>query len=89
MPKIDILQPLECKHIPDVLDPGVLYISRIYSTAIHLCACGCGQQVVTPLSMWTLTENALGEVTLHPSIGNWSFACQSHYWITNSKIIWA
>jgi hypothetical protein len=26
---------------------------------------------------------------LHPSIGNWSFACQSHYWIRNNRVEWA
>lgn len=28
-------------------------------------------------------------ITLYPSIGNWSFPCQSHYWITNNKVRWA
>jgi hypothetical protein len=26
---------------------------------------------------------------LHPSIGNWSFPCQSHYWIRNNRVEWA
>lgn len=27
-------------------------------------------------------------MTLHPSIGNWSFACQSHYWIRRNQVVW-
>src|SRR5688572_11055762 len=30
-----------------------------------------------------------GEVSLSPSIGNWSFPCQSHYWIENNRLRWA
>lgn len=37
---------------------------------------------------WKLTYD--GEtVSLHPSIGNWSFNCQSHYWIRHSKVVWS
>ena len=46
--------------------------------------------VVTPLrpTDWQLTYD--GEsVSLYPSIGNWSFPCQSHYWIDRSKVRWA
>jgi hypothetical protein len=28
-------------------------------------------------------------VSLNPSIGNWSFRCQSHYWIRRNRVIWA
>lgn len=75
--------------IPQPIPPGTLCISTKYATAIHLCACGCGQEVVTPLSRadWTLLFN--GTVSLDPSIGNWSFACQSHYWVTDNHIVWA
>ena len=76
--------------IPEDLTPGTLYISVEYATASHLCCCGCGFEVVTPLSPtdWKLTFD--GEsVSLHPSIGNWAFACQSHYWINRNRIQWA
>ena len=36
--------------IPDILEDGVVYISVTYATALHLCCCGCGSEVVTPLS---------------------------------------
>ncbi|MGM0506172.1 MAG: DUF6527 family protein [Bacteroidota bacterium] len=71
------------------MEDGVIYISLNYDTAIHNCICGCGEQVVTPLSPtdWRLTYD--GEsVSLHPSIGNWEFDCKSHYWIRKGKIIW-
>ncbi len=60
-----------------------------YTVASHLCVCGCGREVVTPIrpSEWNLTFD--GEtISLHPSIGNWDFPCQSHYWIKRNKIIW-
>jgi hypothetical protein len=75
------------EYMPDIMDQDILYISMKYSVAIHLCACGCGEKVVTPLSPddWQLTYD--GEViSLYPSIGNWDFNCQSHYWIINNKI---
>jgi len=78
------------KHVPDKLEDGVVYISTEYSTAIHKCCCGCEKEVVTPFSPtdWTLIFD--GEtISLYPSIGNWSFKCRSHYWITNNKVEWA
>jgi Family of unknown function (DUF6527) len=78
------------QHIPEQLQEGVLYISIPYATAIHLCACGCGREVVTPLAPtdWTMTFD--GEtVSLSPSIGNWSSECQAHYWIRRGRVRWA
>lgn len=78
------------EFIPNDLDANTLYISIDYTTVIHLCCCGCGEQVVTPLSPtdWSLIYD--GEsISLYPSIGNWSFACQSHYWIRQSEVVWA
>ncbi|MFZ2303760.1 MAG: DUF6527 family protein [Minisyncoccia bacterium] len=77
-------------NIPEDIQDGTLYISIEYATVIHKCACGCGIEVVTPLSPtdWRLTFD--GETaSLYPSIGNWSVPCQSHYWITNNEIAWA
>lgn len=76
--------------IPDALEEGVLYISIPHATALHRCLCGCGAEIVTPLSPtdWELTYN--GEsVSLSPSIGNWSYPCQSHYWIRRNHVHWA
>lgn len=76
--------------MPDNLADGVLYISIKYATAIHLCACGCKNEVVTPLSPtdWQLIFDGK-TVSLYPSIGNWSFKCQSHYFIKKDEIIYA
>jgi len=73
--------------IPAHLEEGVLYVSGSRRTAIHLCVCGCGNEVVTPISPtdWQLKFD--GEtISLTPSIGLWEFKCRSHYWITRSKI---
>ena len=79
------------KNIPDYdeLKSNTLYVSMEFETVIHKCACGCGEEVVTPLSEvdWTLKYN--GKVSLSPSIGNWNFECRSHYFIINSEIVWA
>lgn len=76
--------------IPKSLEDGTIYISMEYATAIHKCCCGCGREVVTPLTPtdWALIFD--GEtVSLYPSIGNWSFPCQSHYWIQRDQVKWA
>jgi len=76
--------------VPENLEEQKLYISMGYATVAHRCCCGCGCEVVTPLSPtdWKLTYDGQG-VTLHPSIGNWSFPCRSHYWIDGSTVRWA
>jgi hypothetical protein len=84
------IAPEFVEYIPPELDEGVLYVSIPYATAIHLCACGCGNKVVTPISPveWQLLYD--GEsVSLTPSIGNWEFPCHSHYWIRHDEIQWA
>jgi len=76
------------RHIPDAVDPGVLYISMEYGTAAHSCCCGCGEEVVTPFAPtdWKMTFDGQ-TVTLNPSIGNWSLACRSHYVIRQGRVI--
>jgi hypothetical protein len=84
------LQHRFVEFIPDVIQEGVLYISIEYCTAVHNCVCGCGNEVVTPLSPndWEITFNGK-TVSLYPSIGNWSFECKSHYFIKRNKIRYA
>jgi hypothetical protein len=57
---------------------------------VHKCCCGCGREVVTPLSPtdWKLIFDGKS-ISLDPSIGNWSFDCKSHYWIRGGKVRWA
>jgi hypothetical protein len=78
------------RYMPKELKPGVLYVSEEFGTAAHLCACGCGSKIRTPLDQteWVLDETVSGP-TLRPSVGNWQKPCQSHYWITRGEIIWA
>ena len=72
-----------------ILESGILYVSMKYAICGHLCPCGCGEKVITPLSpkQWKIAYNG-EDVTLYPSIGNYAFACQSHYFLTNGNIIW-
>jgi hypothetical protein len=72
-------RPIFVKYIPEELEEGYLYISMEYATASHLCACGCGETVVTPIfpKLWQLYYNGK-EISLTPSIGNYEFPCQSH-----------
>jgi hypothetical protein len=85
------ITPIYCSEIPKEIEEGKLYISFEYSTAIHLCACGCGIKAVTPLGKngWSLTENG-GRVTLRPSIGNFAGEqpYHAHYFIVENKIDW-
>ncbi len=82
-----ILQHKFVEFMPDEIEDGTLYISIEYCTAIHKCVCGCGNEVVTPLSPtdWEFTFDGKS-VSLSPSIGNWNFECKSHYWIVRNKV---
>ena len=90
MSRVERIRGEFVEFIPETLESGVVYISRKYKTASHLCCCGCGNKVVTPLKPggWHLTTKR-SAVTLDPSIGSWSLPCQSHYWIRANKIVWA
>lgn len=78
------------KSIPEKLEERTLYISIDYATVVHKCCCGCGYEVVTPLSPtdWKLIFDGVS-ISLFPSIGNWGFPCRSHYWIENNTANWA
>lgn len=78
------------ESIPSELDDDTVYVSIDFRTTIHLCACGCRNQVVLPLrpSAWSLTYDGQ-EISMSPSVGNWSFDCRSHYWIRHGIVVWA
>jgi hypothetical protein len=78
------------EFMPKHLEPGTLYASNRFGAAAHLCPCGCGSKIRTPLgpTEWTLTKGPQGP-TLYPSIGNWQLPCRSHYWIRDGKVKWA
>ena len=86
----DEITPRFVEFIPRDVEFGILYVSERFKTATHLCACGCGTKVVTPLSPaeWQLHREGQ-TVTLNPSIGNWNDACQSHYLICRNRVVWA
>jgi Family of unknown function (DUF6527) len=90
MEKLTNIKLLRVEFIPKELEPAILYVSEEYGAAVHLCACGCGRKVSTPLRppRWVLSETPAGP-TLCPSVGNWVFPCQSHYWIRGGTIVWA
>lgn len=78
------------EYVPDDMEDGVLYVSIPFATATHRCCCGCGHEVVTPLTPtdWSVVFDG-DTVSLTPSIGNWSFPCRSHYWIRQGRVVWA
>lgn len=90
MQKLTRLEVAYVEYIPKTPEAGVLYVSTQFGAAVHLCACGCGAKVSTPLgpTEWALRETASGP-TLTPSVGSWQLPCKSHYWISGGKIVWA
>lgn len=77
------------ENAPEELEPDILYVSIPFATVLHSCACGCGHEVVTPLSPsgWIMTYDGVS-VSLSPSIGNWNFPCRSHYVIRRNRVNW-
>jgi len=77
-------------YMPKELEEGVLYASEEFGAAAHLCACGCGSKIRTPLgpTEWSLVETPDGP-TLSPSVGNWQKPCRSHYVIHGGEVHWA
>jgi hypothetical protein len=78
------------EYIPNDLKDGTIYVSLAFAIVAHKCCCGCGNEVITPISPtdWQLTFD--GEsISLYPSIGNWNFECKSHYWIIRNRVKWA
>lgn len=73
---------------PTPMEPGILYISTTYSTAGHICPCGCDREVVTKLSpaRWRVIYD--GEVSLKPSVAAMGLPCNSHYFITRGEVEW-
>ena len=87
---INKIELLKVKYLPNDLEPGILYFSKKYGVAGHLCPCGCGSKIITPFGKneWEININK-DKPTLFPSMGNWQLPCRSHYWIINGKIEWS
>lgn len=90
MTRVERLETIFVDEIPETLEDGTLYVCLDCHVALHNCACGCGEEVSTPL---VPTEYSLkvheGQASVWPSIGNHDFACASHYVIRNGRILWA
>ena len=97
MERLQSIVPVFVDEVPEELEHGKVYISRIYEVAVHLCACGCGQKTVMPLNQkplgdyigWLLAEEN-GVVSFTPSVGNfqWESPYHAHYYITGNQIVW-
>ncbi|MHA6780709.1 DUF6527 family protein [Pseudonocardia saturnea] len=76
--------------IPEHPETGVLYVSVEYATTLHLCACGCGHEIVLAISPndWRVCWDGQ-TVSVNPSVGNWSLPCQAHYVIRRNIVQWA
>ena len=87
--RTDRFHPEFVETMPERLEPGVLYISIRFRTVAHLCACGCGSRVVTPVrpAKWSLVYDG-DTVSLWPSVGSWQLPCKSHYVIRNNDVRW-
>lgn len=90
MHKLSRIKLVRVRYVPKTLELGILYVSEEFGAAVHLCACGCGAKISTPLgpTEWTLSETASGP-SVYPSIGNWQLPCKSHYWIWGGEVAWA
>ena len=87
---VNTLVPVFVDGVPRRLAEGRLYVSLRYRTVAHLCACGYGVEVNTPLhpTGWAITYDGVN-VSLRPSVGNWSEDCGSHYIIDKNRVRWA
>jgi hypothetical protein len=90
MTEVTHVRPEFVTSFPTPMEPGVAYVSVEYNSCGHLCACGCGREVITPLSpvQWSFAYD--GEnISIRPSIGNWTLPCRSHYVVDRGKVRWA
>jgi hypothetical protein len=87
--KVHVVRPEYVEQLPEQLAEGVLYICEEFDVTAHKCCCGCGEDVYNKLgpAKWRLVKMSGGSVSLEPSIGNWKYACQSHYWIRENRVI--
>lgn len=87
--RADRFRPAFVSDIPEELEPGVLYLALEYDAMAHLCACGCGKEVATPIGPtdWRIAWDGVG-ITVRPSVGNGSLDCRSHYVIDAGRTRW-
>ena len=61
--------------------------------AILPCPCGCGDRIEVNLMqsrrpVWKVRHDR-SSVSLYPSLWRAKGTCESHFWITNSRVEWA
>lgn len=81
------VEPVYMMYCPpkEEMIQGHIYISEEYQTSNHLCLCGCGEECPLPMRETGWEHNIKdGKITIIPSIQQ-TFACKSHYIITNGK----
>lgn len=88
--KIEEYKTVFVEFMPEQKEEGILYISKRFGLAIHLCACGCGDQSVMDFKPewkdgWNLIEDG-NEISFSPSILN--RFCGAHYYIEKNKVRW-
>jgi hypothetical protein len=85
------LKPVYVKYFPVEKKFGEIYISEGYESSVHLCPCGCENNIVLPFSGndgWKFRKSEDGsKVTFSPSIGNFHLNCKSHYFIQENKVV--
>ncbi len=81
---------VELETFPEILENGNFYYSKRFSLGKHLCACGCGSVINTPVTPldWKLKYSVAG-ISLYPSIHNRNLPCNSHYFIRGGKTLWS
>lgn len=87
--KVRVLIPRYVPNLPEQLEEGIFYICEEFDATAHKCCCGCGEDVYNKLgaAKWRLIKEFGGTVSLYPSVGNWNYACRSHYWIESNHVI--
>lgn len=69
------------------MEQGVLYVSLGTWQSSHLCACGCSDEIITPLIRggWSFYADDQKRPTMSPAITNNS--CDSYYEINKGYAI--
>lgn len=71
----------------DEMKENEIYVSEKSWQSTHLCACGCGEEIVTPhvRGGWKYHTNEDNDITLMPAVMNES--CNSYYKIEKGYAI--
>lgn len=88
---------IEVNEQPNRVPEGTLVLVMGGDTPKWLkltCPCGCGAEYSLPLmsSMsphWQVIRESDGTISVYPSIDVTSLGCGAHFWIKQSKVVWA